>query len=115
MKLLVTFVFIILFVWINNFKSYQTTSCEINMTKSELLDGKLTFNCDYLKNQELVSFKIKVPKKPTVIVYGDSLYNEARTYVKNINKGNIITFFDIETQSKTDNKDKFSIVVTIVD
>lgn len=115
MKLLVTFVFIILFVWINNFKSYQTTSCEINMTKSELLDGKLSFNCKYYKDQQLVSFKIKAPKKPTVIVYGDSLYNEARTYVKNIKKGNIITFFDIETKSKADNKDKFSIVVTIVD
>ena len=115
MKLLVTFVFIILFVWINNFKSYQTTSCEVNMTKSELLDGKLTFNCDYYKDQQLVSFKIKVPKKPTVIVYGDSLYNEARTYVKSLKKGEIITIFDIETKNQTNTEKQLSVIITISD
>uniref|UniRef100_UPI004049D31F hypothetical protein n=1 Tax=Gelidibacter sp. TaxID=2018083 RepID=UPI004049D31F len=85
------------------------------MTKSELLNGKITINCDYYKNQELISFKIKAPKKPTVIVYGDSLYNEARTYIKSLKNGEIITIFDIETKTNTNAKNSPTVIITISD
>lgn len=92
-----------------------TNLCETKMTKAELLNGKITINCDDFKDQQLVSFKIKVPKKPTVIVYGDSLYSEARTYVKSLKKGEIITIFDIETITKTETEKSPTVLVTITD
>lgn len=94
---------------------FYTNLCETKMTKAELLNGKININCDYLKNQQLVSFKIKVPKRPTLIVYGDSLYSEARTYVKSLKKGEIITIFDIETKTETKTEKSPTVLVTITD
>lgn len=115
MKVFIPVMVFILFVGFNNFEPSQIIACEIDMTKSELLDAKLIFNCDDYKNQTIKSFKIKIPNKPTVMVYGDSLQNVTRSHVKNLKKGNIITFYDIETQSETNTKDKVSVVVTISD
>lgn len=108
MKLFVSSIFFISCLVYNNV-------CKTKMTKSELLNGKITINCDFYNNQELVSFKIKAPKKPTVIVYGDSLYSQARTYVKSLKEGEIITIFDIETKTNTNTKNPPIVIITISD
>ncbi len=103
------FMSIILFIFPFEFNNL----CEIKMSKAELLNGKITLDCDFYKHQELLSFKIKTPKKPTVVVYGDSLYDKARSYVKGLKKGDIITIFDIETKTKIHKSS--TVIVTISD
>lgn len=108
---------ILIFVFLNvstSFDHFQENFFEIEMTKAQLLQGKLTINCDYYKNKKLISFKIKTPNNPTVNIYGDSLYIEARKYVKGLNIDDKIILFDIKTETNNPKLKNPSVTITIV-
>ena len=108
---------ILIFVFLNASVSsdhFQENFFEIEMTKAQLLDGKMIINCDYYKNKKLISFKIKTPNNPTIQIYGDSLYIEARINVKNLNIDDKIVLFDIKTETNYPKLKNPSVTITIV-
>ena len=75
--------------------------CSLKMTKKEVI--KMEFNntdCPLLEGEILLHFKFKVPKYKTVFVKGNTLTNEAKSYISKASIGDVIAVFDITLASE---------------
>jgi len=70
--------------------------CELNLSKKGVENIILATTTD----EHILSFNIKVPKKPTVHIYGNGLNTKATKQLNSASLGTVIHLFDIITVNK---------------
>ncbi|WP_298900608.1 M56 family metallopeptidase [uncultured Psychroserpens sp.] len=80
---------------------------QISLSKDEFNNLKLT-----MEKLEIKSFKFKVPGKRTESISGNTLNKTSKSYIKPLQKGSAVQFFDIKSKNGLKLK---PIVVTIID
>ena len=89
---------------ISQFNSKHCKQCDLKLTKKELSEGVVSYNfpdllIDGLKT-EIISFKIKLPGKPTKKVFGNKIKSTALIKeILKVKRGSQIQLFEIQIKS----------------
>jgi hypothetical protein len=96
MKLLISISLFLIAVSLNSISVKTNETCNLEMSKKEILSKNLnTFNCEFLTNENIISFKVKVPEHKTVSVSGHLFNDEAKNNINEASTGDSVTLFDI--------------------
>lgn len=75
------------------------TGCIVEVTKKQLIDGKIEIICDnsYLEKPVVKALEIKLPKCDGILIYGNQIDQETITKIRRLKAGSILY---IKTYSK---------------
>lgn len=95
----------VLFFGFNGFAQEQSKTCYADITKEELLENPIHQECfdSYTKETiSTLSYKIKFPDHPSLIIRNDSLVRKFRFYVETAKMQDQIVVFDIKFKKEID-------------
>ncbi len=75
--------------------SDEIPTCKLEMSKEELKKGIVGIDCNGILQENIKSFKIKFPKKPTQLIRSSQLSEKAIAILEVAEIGHIIAVFDI--------------------
>ena len=93
---------------LNGIMSLNKSDLEISTIGGQLLDF------DFDIKLETVSFKFKVPGKPTITVRGNKLDSRAKTALKGAKRGQSVQIFDVNVRNPKSPKYKFKKVAPAI-
>ena len=96
--LIVSFILLVSFS-IKAQNHFEQINCTIELTIKEILSESFEKDCVQLKNQTIISFKVKIPKRQTIIVTGSLFNDKASGFISKAKTGDHITLFDIKVKS----------------